>query len=83
MVGASGILLRRGDVIYNDPFVRDQLWSEAMKRDWQGVQVVDFSSVTTVFKVIKCELGKVSVSENATLDTEAFQRLLATGQDWS
>lgn len=75
----SRLDFRTGDILYSDPLIRTESWAESLKREWQGVQVVERTAVGVAYKMISCTNGTVSVGDTVHADQRSFLDLLERG----
>lgn len=76
MVTSGGLKLRRGDILYSRPSIRQEPWSTSIAHDWSGVQIVECSAVKVTFKTIESRSGVLAVSDDQTMAYDDFVSLL-------
>ena len=81
MLNSSKLALKRGDVVYSDDRVRSSPWGTI--KDWNGIQILEYSSVASLVILLKCKAGKLTSSKEIVISGPNLDSLIKTDKNWS
>ena len=81
MLKSSRLALKRGDIIYSDDKVRSSPWGTI--KDWKGIQILEYSFVTSTIILLKSQSGKLTTSKEIVISGPNLDSLIKSDKNWS